>query len=161
MKRRRHRRFTRRLETNFFFRDKTFEGISSNISERGVFIRTRNPLSVGSPVDFVIFLPDGRRAKASGVVRRAVRTDSPLVKNGMGIEVRTCDRTYEELVREVSGGEAGAGPAVRENPFRTDSQAAGRLTEIRVCAGCGAKNRIPVAKLSLGPRCGRCGTALV
>lgn len=29
------------------------------------------------------------------------------------------------------------------------------------CDGCGAENRFPVARLSHGPKCGRCGTTLV
>lgn len=32
--------------------------------------------------------------------------------------------------------------------------------EIRVCPSCGAKNRIPMSKQHLTPKCGRCGVSL-
>lgn len=31
---------------------------------------------------------------------------------------------------------------------------------IRVCSDCGAKNRVPPAKLDLSPKCGKCGRGL-
>jgi len=164
LRRRSHRRYTRRLETDFFFGDTVHKGISSNLSERGVFIRTRTCLTVGSPIEFVLYLPDGGQARLRGTVRRAIRTDSELIKNGMGIEIISYDDAFARFLQESIGVElrGSARSEGRGEKGGTEKERPRGVIETRIiaCPSCRAKNRVAVEKLSLGPRCGRCGEKL-
>jgi len=158
--RRSHKRYTRRLETEFAVGDRIFKGISSDFSEKGLFIRTRNCLTPGSYVEFVIYTPDGRKARGEGIVRRAVKTDSTLVKNGMGIELRRCNRCYLDLLKSLIGEpiDLSAVPAIQE-----EGEPEPKPVECRIlrCPSCGTNNRVPVSRLSQRPVCGRCKSVLL
>lgn len=187
-KKRQEKRFIRRLESDFFLGDRKFKGISSDLSEHGLFVRTRNSLTTGSYVNVVIHLADGRAARVSGTVRRAVRTNSQLVKNGMGIELNAFDKHYADLIKEVTGkdisgspllrpaSEIGPGEPTKGGPSTRDRSGSDQTTReqpgaepgpekddfrIMRCPFCGTRNKVPVEKLSMGPKCGRCREELV
>lgn len=130
-------RFVRRLETEFSTEEKTFRGISSDLSEAGLFIRTRHGLAPGSVIDIRIYLPDGTVSRLKGAVKRTVKMDSMAVKNGMGIAILEKDSNYMNFMKTQSG-----------------------ELVIVACSNCGTRNKIPKDKLSLGPRCGKCKTPL-
>ena len=160
-KRRVHVRHTRRLETDFFFEDRVLKGISSDLSEKGLFIRTRHCLTTGSYIEFIIYMPGGLKAQGSGVVRRAIKSDSPLIKNGMGIELKRCDPNYLQLLRDVIGRELNEPDVPVVDGWKPDGptpRAEGSL--IIACASCGARNRVPESRVQTGPKCGRCRTYL-
>ncbi|GAB4388850.1 MAG: hypothetical protein Kow0025_10620 [Thermodesulfovibrionales bacterium] len=100
---RRHRRFEKRLEVEFSAEGQTFTGISSNFSEKGLFIRTRRVLPAGTYVDVRVFLPGGRTAHLKAIVRRAVKASTDLEKNGMGVEVILKDDLYREFMKTLEG----------------------------------------------------------
>ena len=162
MKRNRlHERHTRRLETDFFFEDRVFKGISSNLSEKGLFIRTNNCLTPGSYIEFMVYTPAGGKAYGAGVVRRANKSNSPLIKNGMGIELRRCDRNYRDMLRDVIGESVKSA----DIPFVEGWKPTGpgprpEASKIVACAVCGVKNRVPVSKQTSMPKCGRCRSFL-
>lgn len=160
-KNRLHERHIRRLETDFYFEDKVFKGISSNLSEKGLFIRTSNCLTPGSHIEFMVYLKDGGRAHGTGLVRRAAKSNSPLIKNGMGIELRCCDLNYVRMLEEVIG----EGLRMEDVPFVDGWKPAGpglppKESRIVVCAVCGVKNRVPLSRMSSNPKCGRCSSFL-
>ena len=161
MKRNRiYERHTRRLETDFLFEDRVLKGISSDLSEKGLFIRTHNCLTPGSFIEFRIYMKDGRQARGEGIVRRANKSNSPLVKNGMGIELKRCDRNYLEMLEDIVGDGLNTAdvPLVDELPnTRPERQEEARII---VCTSCAAKNRVALSKLNAGPKCGRCRTYL-
>jgi uncharacterized protein (TIGR02266 family) len=173
MDKRKYERFTKRLEAEFKVGEQVLRGILSDLSENGVFIRTTKPLAPGSPVEMNLYLPEGKTAKARGVVRRAIKTNSPLVKNGMGVELTNYDNSYGGFIKKVVGGPL-QGPDLgaeerqgEEADYRPPAgQArAGQAAEpaeftFAKCASCGAKNKIPVKKVNLNPRCGKCGEPL-
>jgi hypothetical protein len=173
MDKRKYERFTKRLEAEFKVGEQLLRGISSDLSENGMFIRTTKPLAPGSPVDMTLYLPDGRTARARGVVRRAIKTNSPLVKNGMGVELTNYDSSYGGYMKKVVGG-ALHGPDLsveerqaqetehRPPPGRAATKQSAKPVEYAFakCASCGAKNKIPTRKLNLNPRCGKCGETL-
>jgi len=132
-------RFIQRLECEFTSGDVAHRSISSDLSETGLFIRTRHGLAPGSAIDITLYLPNGSVSKLKGIVRRTIKTDFSGIKNGMGIEIIEKDDAYLEFIgSKVSGS---------------------NYVYIR-CSFCGTKNKIPRAKLSLGPKCGVCKAAL-
>lgn len=163
MGKRKYKRFTKRVEVEFRSGGRVFKGISSDISENGLFIRTRNSLVPGSPVEMRLYLPDGTVSRIKGLVRRAVRTHSTVIKSGMGIEVLEYDKSYGNFLKNLVGGLKG--PNLTSDVSDSDEAEApsadGPEFRIIACPSCGVKNRIPAAKLSEGPRCGKCKEALV
>lgn len=151
-------RFYKRLETEFYFKDRTFRGISSNVSENGIFIRTRNSLTEGSPITAKIYLPNSKTATLKGEVMRYVKTDSTLVKNGMGISLKECDSGYLELIKDV-GGEL-TSCSCKPPLDGGDAKAEEDLFRIIACPECKVKNKVRTSKLSLGPKCGKCKAPL-
>lgn len=102
MDRRRHRRFTKRLEVIFSSGSTSFSGVSSNLSESGLFIRTKRGFTPGSIINIELAMPDGRVSFLKCLVKRTVK--SPLsVKNGMGVELIEKDATYINFLRSFSG----------------------------------------------------------
>lgn len=155
-------RFIKRMEVEFSAGDKTYKGFVSNISATGLFIRTSHSYREGLNIDIRIFLPDGRTSVVKGVVRRAIATlDTRLSKNGMGIELTQKDENFINFLKEIGGDEAVK--AEHATPGPVTLEPATPEPEVReveflmiTCSGCGANNRVPSDKLSLGPKCGRC-----
>ena len=187
-RKRQEKRFIRRLESDFFLGERKFKGISSDLSEHGLFVRTRNCLTKGSYINVVIHLADGRAARVSGTVRRAVRTNSQLVKNGMGIELSAFDKHYADLIKDVTGKDISGSPLLRPasvigpgEPTNGDPSARDRSSSdqsareqagaepvpekedfrIMRCPFCGIRNKVQAEKLSMNPKCGRCKEELV
>ncbi len=134
----REERFIRRLETEFTSGGVTHRGISSDLSLKGLFIRSRHGLAPDSTLDIKIYLPDGKAALAKGIVRKTVKTDSEVSKNGMGIELFETDSNYVNFIKSFT-----------EEEYL-----------MITCTECRAKNKVPKAKLHLGPKCGNCKARL-
>ena len=152
-----YRRKTKRLEVNFTIGDREAKGISSDLSAQGLFIRTRTCLEPGSYIEFVVFTPSGKEAHGRGRVRNAVRMETALGKSGMGIELHACDENYVNLLSELIGPSPDLLAIPRDVLGKSESLEENRIV---VCLACKSKNRVPVNKLHLGPRCGRCGAVL-
>ena len=157
MSKRRFKRFTRRLETEFSSGGLSFKGISSDISERGMFIRTQHGFVPGTRIDIKLYLPDGSVANLKGIVRRTIKTPHHFIKNGMGVELTEVDNTFENfLSQELIGYE-------RASTTTESSQSHGTEEPEYVivsCPSCGVKNRVRHHKHSVRIKCGRCGTYL-
>jgi len=164
MSKRRHKRYTKRIETEFSSGDMVFRGISSDLSEKGLFIRTQHGFVPGTEVDIQLILPDGSTSHLKGVVRRTVKTHLHLVKNGMGIEIIESDNNYMRFLREELIGIPFNNSRPADVPEVKTGASAGKTRAdefiIRACPVCGVKNRFEASKLSLNPRCGRCGSSL-
>ncbi|QDG51662.1 hypothetical protein FIV42_13155 [Persicimonas caeni] len=72
----------------------------SNISQGGVFIRSKNPLPVGTKVtlQFSVILDDIEEVKGEGEV---VRVDSSPENTGMGVAFTRLDGGSKELIDEI------------------------------------------------------------
>lgn len=103
MRKRIHRRFTKRLESEFAVGKTVYRGISSDLSEKGLFIRTRHGAVPGSPIDITIHLPGGKVSTVKGIVKRTVKTRANIVKNGMGIEITEFDHNYTDYIKGIAG----------------------------------------------------------
>ncbi len=149
MSKRKQHRHTKRLQTTFTCDTESCTGITSDVSENGLFIRTRKGLAPGSLLDIEINLPNGEISKIRGRVIRTVRTQLQAMKNGMGIEIIEKDASYINLVNalqtESDGGFSGEAQKSSEPEF-----------SILACRKCGAKNRVRTVSGSLTPKCGKC-----
>lgn len=165
---RKHERFVRRLETEFSSEDKNYRGISSDLSTNGLFIRTIHPFAPGSIIDITIHLPDGATSRLKGRVRRAIKTHITTFKNGMGVELIEKDFHYINFLKTFMPDVQGA-PSDEKIRYETETHPKPDIKAesnsfdflILACSKCGVKNKVRTSKMSLGPKCGKCGSALV
>ncbi len=159
MSKRRFKRFTRRLETEFSSGGLSFKGISSDISERGMFIRTQHGFVPGTKIDIKLYLPDGSIANLKGIVRRTIKTPHYFIKNGMGVELIEVDSTFENfLSQELIGYEK---PSSAREALKQKQHANEPDYRIITCPNCGVKNKVkPPANKTVRVKCGRCGAYL-
>ncbi len=117
----------------------------------------------------MIYLPGASEVKLKGRVRRSLKTPVISIKNGMGIEIIENDPQYISFIRSVypdayeGPDTVGPGPDIsfQENsPGPSPDGALQPEFTIITCPGCSAKNKVNKEKLSLGPKCGRCGHPL-
>jgi len=150
VERRKHPRFVKRLKTKFSSGGKNFTGILSNLSESGLFIRTLKSFVPDTIIDIELFMPDGRKSFLKGRVKWARKMQLSTFKNGMGVEIIEKDATYINFLKSLT---------------EETKTHAGNITipefQIISCLNCGVKNKVKSLKLSLGPKCGRCGTPLI
>ena len=151
----RHPRFTKRLEVTFSSGDFSYRGILSNISENGLFIRTNRGLAPGTQLNIELLLPDHKVSLLKGTVRRTIKTPFSTMKNGMGVELTEKDALFTEFVKSLLGDSANS--VSEDTQPKPDSM---QESHIVLCPNCGVKNKIPSAKMNLGPKCGKCGTSL-
>jgi len=102
MEKRRHPRFIKRLETTIGIDNIIYRSISSDLSESGLFIRTKRGFCVDTPIDIELSLPGNRVSFLKGIVRRSIRTPIPIKKNGMGIEIIEKDQTFVDFIKSIS-----------------------------------------------------------
>lgn len=101
--RRKHPRFIKRLTTTFFIDQSKFTGISSDLSEGGLFIRTFRGVPANTPIHIELILPNNMTSTLKGIVRRSLRTSLTTKKNGMGIEIIEKDEPFIDFVNSVLG----------------------------------------------------------
>jgi RNase P subunit RPR2 len=164
VEKRKAERYIKRLSCEFSGAGKTHRGFVSDVSDNGLFIRTRRSFREGSDVDIKLHLPDDSISSLSGVVRRALTThEGTLTKNGMGIELLQKDDNYIRLLKELKGEEEKKRlkkkkPEAREPEKKPEEKKPEKV--VIQCAICGVKNAVPHNKLSLGPKCGGCKAPL-
>ena len=146
-------RYTKRLEVTFSSGHMSYKGILSNISENGIFIRTNRGFAPGTTVDIEVMMPDESISHLKGIVKRTIKRPLTAVKNGMGIELLQKDDSFMSFVRSYGKGQE-TEPAPEKDKITPPE------FQIITCSGCGVKNKVLVNKLSLGPKCGKCGISL-
>lgn len=155
-------RFTKRLEVTFSSGVHSFKGILSNISENGLFIRTNRGFAPGVVVDIELVLPDLRVSRLKGIVRRTIKTPVTTTKNGMGIELIEKDQNYidffNEFIKET--GFENDYKDIEDNPYVEQKTEPPPEFLIISCPNCGVKNKVSYKKISLSPKCGKCGASL-
>ncbi len=154
MSKREAKRHVRRLEAEFESAGFSGRGVTSDISKKGVFIRTHKALAPGTPVTVRIHLNDGRVSVIKGIVKRSIKIPmyASDIKNGMGIEIIERDDLFDELIKTFEQEQ------LTNKDDRQDEQ---RDFIIITCPSCGVKNKVPASKISLGPRCGKCRASLM
>jgi hypothetical protein len=172
MRKRSRQRFTKRLEVTFSSGGSKYRGISSDLSEGGLFIRTQHGLAPGNVVDIEIYLPGDKVGRLKGIVRRTVKTSLSLIKNGMGIEIVEEDSNYLAFLKNFGIGDSSEDTAVshhRAGQGQEEKVDRPKTEEtfdnvpdfiIVACDNCKVKNKVRKDRLPFGPKCGRCGTVL-
>jgi hypothetical protein len=103
MDKRRHPRFIKRLTATFFVDHQRSRGISSDLSESGLFIRTTRGLAANTTISIELLLPNNKVSLLKGIVRRTVRTSISSIKNGMGIEITDKDSAFTDFMKSITG----------------------------------------------------------
>ncbi len=98
---RKHKRVIKRLETEFSSEGLFFRGISSDLSEKGLFVRTSKPFSQGSTIDLVLHLPNNTLSRLKGVVRWAAKMGIISERDGMGIEIIQSDQNFIKFLNTL------------------------------------------------------------
>jgi len=100
---RKHRRFIKRLPAKIKTEKNSFLGITSDISENGLFLRTSRSFLPQTVLYVELTLPDNTVSSLKGIVKRNARMSVSSAKNGMGIELTEKDTAFRSLVDSVSG----------------------------------------------------------
>ena len=83
------------------------------------------------------------------------------MKNGMGVELTEKDSLFTAFIKQIR--EDSNDTETEEKTTPVEKQVEPDSTQeshIVTCPNCGAKNKVPSAKINLGPKCGKCGTSL-
>lgn len=94
--------------------DEFAERYATNLSDGGMFIRSREPKPVGTEVKFRVEIANGERVlQGTGVVRWVRSSDDPSGAPGMGVQFETLDEASRALVdRMLASGAASRPPSV-------------------------------------------------
>ncbi len=100
--RRRHPRYKFEVEVNIHSEHMFFTGLTNDISEGGLFIRTYNIMPVGSELDIKLKLPGMKEAEiVQGTVRWVRKPDDTISADlpiGMGVQIQN---PSEKLLRAI------------------------------------------------------------
>jgi uncharacterized protein (TIGR02266 family) len=165
MGKRRFNRFKKRFDAKFSSGDSKFRGISGNLSEGGIFIRSKQSFVPGSRVDIELALGENEVSRLQGVVKWSKKTTLPTVPSGMGIEVTSKDRPFTDLLLTLSAGGDVSGEMPQEETSTREIDGTSPLRRedasmIVSCPSCNAKNRVLREMMSRRIRCGKCGSVL-
>lgn len=95
------KRKIRRLNICFSDGNTECNGISSDFSCNGLFIRTRRGFKEGTTVIMKLEMENGEVLPMRGVVKRLIKTQMAHYKNGMGIELSSIPKEYDNFVEEL------------------------------------------------------------
>ncbi len=103
MDKRKSRRAIRRLPCSFGGQDPQSTGLTYDISETGLCIKSSRVLPKGAHLNISLSLPGNGATQISGKVVRTfgVPCSASLVSNGMGVEVEAADRSYFVFLAEL------------------------------------------------------------
>jgi Tfp pilus assembly protein PilZ len=97
------RNFKRKVKRlNITFSDGSVElcGVSSDFSCKGLFIRTRKSFQEGTNLKMKLELEDGLKVSLTGIVRRSIKTRIKDFKQGMGVELVSFPKEYDDYVNK-------------------------------------------------------------
>jgi len=154
---RRSHRFKKRFDARFSSGDYKFRGISGNLSQDGIFIRSTRSFIPGSPVDIELTLNENEVSRLRGVVKWSKKTALPTIPSGMGIELKEKDRHYSDLLKDLS--KESDVPHVEPLTDSVMDQKEGDSIIVH-CPSCKVENRVLREKTSYRPRCGKCSAVL-
>ncbi len=95
------KRLTKRMPLTFSNGTSEFQGVSSNLSSEGIFIRTRKALPPGTTLKIVLEVDKDRKIDLEGEVAWSLKTGIADFKNGMGVKLLSMPQTYKDLLNEL------------------------------------------------------------
>ncbi len=100
IERRKHPRVLIRAMVDYESQDTFLYDYSQNLSEGGLFINTKNPLSVGEVLDLKFSLPDVEKVfQVKGEVRWVIEDEKDGLMRGMGIAFKDLDEDDKKLIQ--------------------------------------------------------------
>ena len=103
---RRRKRFRKRCEIELVTNNTVHRGISTDLSLRGLFIRTNLPFPPDTILDVVLHLSDGLTAKLKVKVKwleKVAEATTIASKHGMGVEIIEKDTNYLRFIASLLG----------------------------------------------------------
>jgi uncharacterized protein (TIGR02266 family) len=91
----------RRFPLTFSDGDREYNGVSSNVSPSGIFIRTRKALPPGTILKIVLEIDGNTKVTLEGEVAWALKTGLSDFRNGMGIEFSHVPEEYEAFIKRL------------------------------------------------------------
>lgn len=166
--RRKHERFDECRELEFFSEERSFWGTSLNFSNEGCSLLTGNEFSADMVVYLLLQLRDRTFCRPMGIIRWVTYHPEGRRENRLGIEIIEADDKYLRFISELAEGsrredDRRDNAAEAAKTAQTAEPAAGTSnagTVLITCPNCRVKNRIPEARISANPKCGRCGSYL-
>jgi hypothetical protein len=101
MDKRECRRKIKRLNIIFSDSKEEYNGISSDFSCGGLFIRTRNGFLEGTVLNMQLELENNKFISLTGIVKRTIKTNISNFKNGMGIKITSTHEEYDNFIEEL------------------------------------------------------------
>ena len=111
MDKRECKRKIRRLNITFTDGKEEYNGISSDFSCNGLFIRTRKSFNEGIKLKMHLEIENGKKIPLTGIVKRAIKTNisgynissykTSSYKNGMGIRLTSIPKEYDDFIIEL------------------------------------------------------------
>ncbi|MDP2754997.1 MAG: PilZ domain-containing protein [Nitrospirota bacterium] len=106
MEKRECKRKIRRLNITFTDGKEEYNGISSDFSCNGLFIRTRKSFNEGIKLKMQLEIENGKKIPLTGIVKRAIKTNISGYnisgyKNGMGIRLTSIPKEYDNFIKEL------------------------------------------------------------
>ncbi len=92
-------RMTKRLPLKFSFAESI--AFSSNLSNSGLFIRTRKAYPPGTKLKISLEADNNNTIELEGEVAWSLKTGSTSFKNGMGIKLSNIPQSYLALLKEL------------------------------------------------------------
>jgi Tfp pilus assembly protein PilZ len=132
---RKHPRFMKRLAIKFSVNHQIFMGMSGNLSDCGIFIKTNRNFAVDSPLDIELLLPGKQTAFLKGIIKRTSKANLSAVNNGIGIQIIENDKAFMDFVKSImQRGEAIGGDeqAIQktDTPYRLHDAAGNKFNKI-------------------------------
>ena len=100
MEKRNCKRKIKRLNISFSAGKTEYNGISSDFSCNGLFIRTRNGFKDGTILEIMLEIDD-KTIPMTGIVVRYIKPGITTVKFGMGIKITVTHPHYDKLISEL------------------------------------------------------------
>ncbi len=96
-------RFSKKLPITFSNDDGHYRGMSSNFSDTGIFVITREPFTPGDHIKMSLEVTEKKKIHLAGTVVRAIKTGIEDVKDGMGIKLENAPFIYHNFVNSIAG----------------------------------------------------------
>ena len=95
-------RFRKELPLTFSNDNGNYKGMSSDFSDSGIFVITREPFKPGSNIKMSLEVTEKKKIYLSGIVVRAIKTGIEDVKDGMGVKLNNSPFIYHNFVKTLA-----------------------------------------------------------
>lgn len=103
MERRVFERINKKLQVKFWSGGMNYTGITTDVSENGMFVGTKKKLLTGALLDMEVILPNGDSMRVPVKVKRTMKTGDSynynIYENGLGVQLVSEHQRYEKFIK--------------------------------------------------------------